>query len=660
MIPGRTYVGKLPGSNRKAFVRKRPTAAPPVLVAETVTAPPPPIFAIEVPSKMGMFSRSRRDGYYVSYGPGTHRAKYVCARVPDVVYTSAPPSGRTATSIRQTCASCGRFRSAKWEAAHPLLPGMAASSSICAKCQHDHTSSEDREPRTRRYKKKKHYCRSRHCTDMTDDSYCSLRDRRSPRRYRSDSRDYSKPRSSPRDNVRIVIANQPGERPKPRSRRSSSFDSVRLVRRTSVVEVPERVRSRSRMRSSSRAYYLDDGTAQYVEDLRRPRYRSRSRSLSRASYIEEMEPVPRHKRRSSSRVQFVDDLEDPVFVPKPRRITRRRAIYFDGPASFEASDNEARGRLRSDSPQHETKDHLTDDQLMENNSNPQYRRSSQAREPDSDDELVEEGPASQQRLLSGSPTTAGVSYVSGRAAAAEVRNARGEGAHARQFKAVVADDLYPDEDKTPRPAFRSLSASRMASYIRVPSGHKRTYSKSADSGYGDENGASRSDVEGSSPHPHPVGLYGAPARPQNKRRRTYRDDSTNDENNPVGSISYRHVPVRSRSDPHAQTDYLSEMLRSSHITPPSKQANMTSRWEPTHRPSSPSTSRSTSRSEGSVSPPHYFGDAAWDSTDQYSPVEDLYGNQIGGFTRAPAQDLYGNKISDYGDEDGEEQCDWMY
>lgn len=657
MIPGKTYVGKLPGSNRKAFVRKRPTA---VLVAETVTAPPPPVFATEVPAKMGMFSRSRRDGYYVSYGPSTPRAKYVCTRVPDVVYTSAPPSGRTATSIRQTCASCGRFRSAKWEAAHPLLPGMAASSSICAKCQHDHTSSEDREPRSRRYRKKKHYCRSRHCTDMTDDSYCSLRDRRSPRRYRSDSRDYSKPRSSPRDNVRIVIANQPGERPKPRSRRSSSFDSVRLVRRTSFVKVPERVRSRSRMRSSSRAYYLDDGTAQYVEDLRRPHYRSRSRSLSRASYFEDFEPAPRHKRRSSSRVQFVDDLEDPVLVPKPRRITRRRAIYFDGPASFEASDNEARGGPRSNSPQHEAEDHLNDDQLMENNCNSQYHSSSRTKEPNSDDELVEEGPASQQRLLSDSPTIAGVSYVSRHATAAEARHATGESAHARQSSDIAADDLYSDEDKTPRPAFHSLSASRTASYIRIPSGHKRTYSKSADSGYGDENGALRSDVDGSSPHPHPVGLYGAPARPQNKRRRTYRDDSTNDEHDPVGRISYRHDPARSISDPHAQTDYLSEMLKSSHITPPSKQANMASHWEPTRRPSSSSTSRSTSRSEGSVSHPHYFDDAAWDSTDQYSPVEDLYGNRIDGFTRAPAEDLYGNKLSDYGDGDAGGQYDWLY
>lgn len=611
-----------------------------------------------------MFSRARRDGYYVSYGPSTSRAKYVCTRVPDVVYSiPSPPSGRTATSVRQTCAACGRFRSARWEAAHPLSPGMAATSSICARCQHDHTSSEEREPRPRR-RRMNHHRHSRHCTDRTDESYCSLKDRRSPRRYRTDSRDYSRPKTSSRDNVRIVIANQPGERPKPRPRRSSSIEGIRVIRRTSVVEVPERVRPQSRMRSSSRAYYLDDGTAQYVEDLSRPRYRSQSRSLSQASYVEEFAPpISRHKHRSSSRVQFVDDLDEPVLVPRPRRISRRRAIYFDGPASLETPKSEERGRSRPRSSHHEAEGLTAGVQLTEETDTPHYRPLSQAKTPNSDNERVEEKPSPHRRL--GSESTNAVSAIYGRwhGPRDEARAADLEHGHSRQRSGFGTNDASSDQDKTPRPVFRSTSASQVAGNARTPSGHKRTYSRSADSGYKGRPFALRNNSTG----PSAEGLFDEPATPQNKRRRIYRDDSTNDDHRPVTPMSFHHVPP-SPPDPHSQSDYLSEMLKSSHITPPGEQIGRPSRWGYARGPPSPPQSRGTPESEDSAYCPPFYRDATvggtehWPVNDQYSPVEDLYGNKIASYGYAPAEDLYGNKIGDSGYVPAEGQYEeaWPY
>lgn len=621
MIPGKTYVGRLPGRTRKSFVRKRPSTVPPVLVLDQTVATPPPIYAVKAPAKMGIFSHARRDGYYVSYGPGTSRPRYVCTRQPDVIYTTAPPpAGRTATSIRQTCAACGRFRSARWEAAHPLLPGMAASSSICARCRHDYTSSEEREPRPR-YRRRHHDYHSRRCTDLTDESYCSLRDRRSPRRYRSDSRDYSRHRNSSRDNVRIVIANQTGERPKRRSLRSSSTEPVRVIRRTSVVEVPERVRSRSIARSSSRAYYLEDGTAQYAEDLVRDRHESRS--SSRYSYMEEL--APRRRCRSSSRVQFVDDLDDPVVAPRPKRIRRRRAVYFDGAGSFETLESEERGRSRSRSAPKGTDDSKAGVQLIEESIIPQLRSLAPARKPNGSGEPIEETRSSY---------------------------ADSDQDNHRESSSCAGYDVSSDQDRTPRPAFRSISASQAQVHSRKPSGHKRTYSKSADSGYQDRVYASRRGPASSASER----TSNEQTTPRNKKRRRYRDDSTGDEYRPMTPVSFRHVRAPSPPNHSIQSDYLSEMLESSHITPPSKNTGMpvTPRFKYAHGPPSPPESHNTSDRGSSVYRPPFYPDATAEGTEhepagyQYSTIKDLYGNEAASYTYEPAEDLYGNKISGNG------------
>lgn len=618
MIPGKTYIGKLPGHSRPAFVRKKISANP-------VCRRPPGASldfsetgsSLEPRKKMGFFSsRCREDGYYVSYGPTTYQRRYICTPESDAVYSTASRASRggVTTSTRQTCASCGRFRSAYWEDAHPLSPGRAATPSICRKCQRDKTSSDGSTSKYRRKRRHRHR-HSRRCTDTTDDSYCSLKDRRSPRRYRSDSRDYARPGASSRDNVRIVIANQPGERARRSSTRTSSEEAVRVMRRTSVVEVPERVRSRSRARSSSRAHYLDDGTAQYVEKLLRPRHRSRSRSLSGVSYVEEVVPSRSRSRRRSStgHVQFVDDFNDPVLVSKPpRRITRRRALYFDGAASFEPSGSEDRGRPRSRSPQQGSQNSKSGVETVEETVHP-YHHST---------EHVENTviPHPRHRSMS---ATGFRNHGSRQESTSDNEEVTGfVPLHHRQSTNAGQYPAESDSDITPRPAFRSLHTEHMTEPVhepvREPTAYKRPYSETSNLSYHQE-------------------------LPQFKRRRSsqYHDDYTEDDSTPVSyqyrddytPMSYRHVYAPSSPPPPAQvhTDYLAEMLQSSHITPPSQQSHLGPGWGPPSPPNS--RSPSGAQTSSTYRPPFYrdvtSGGTEWGPAPfEPSPTEDLYGNKI--------------------------------
>ena len=147
--------------------------------------------------------------------------------------------------------------------------------------------------------------------------------------------------------MRVVIANQSGDATIPRRdyTGSSSTDAVRVIRRTEVIDEPKRSRSRSRLRSS-RASYVEDG-ARYIDELVQPRSYSKSRSLSRSRYFDDELDGPEYRSslKSHGRVAFVDDFDDPVIVSRPRtRLSRRRAMIFDGAADTGSSEQEARCR----------------------------------------------------------------------------------------------------------------------------------------------------------------------------------------------------------------------------------------------------------------------------------------------------------------------------
>ena len=147
--------------------------------------------------------------------------------------------------------------------------------------------------------------------------------------------------------MRVVIANQSGDRTVPRHEytRSSSTDGVRVIRRTDIIDEPKRSRSRSKLRSS-RFSYVEDG-ARYIDDLTRPRCYSRPRSLSRSRYLDDEldDRVYHSSLRSPGRVAFVDDVDDPIVVSQPRsRLSRRRAMIFDGAGDTGSSEQKAYSR----------------------------------------------------------------------------------------------------------------------------------------------------------------------------------------------------------------------------------------------------------------------------------------------------------------------------
>lgn len=332
MIPGKTYVGVPPGHTRPAFVRKRPAVdigRPPLFLTAlaSVFGSSRRAYSVDRPRTMCDLFRPRHysDYYYgrlrpsYTYGQPSYNSRYTTSY--DVPYNTFPfdtRQGRVATTVQQTCTSCGKFRSPSWQSRHLLRAGEIPRASVCRACYENSTSSEERLPRRRR--RGRHYHQGRDYIDTLDDSYSSREERGSRGRYRSVSRAFARPRSLARrassDRINIVIANDTGGR---RSRslvrgpiRSSSEDEVRVTRR---VECDRSEQSRSGSRSSSRVLVdeFDDG------------YPPRRRSLSRArcvdtgsSYDDVLErPRYRSRPRSLSRARYVDDLDEPIFDAAP-------------------------------------------------------------------------------------------------------------------------------------------------------------------------------------------------------------------------------------------------------------------------------------------------------------------------------------------------------
>ena len=351
MVPGKTYVGILPGHTKPAFIRKRAldVGRSPGLLAQ-VFGSSRQAYSVIDPGQFKMFGRKYRDRYYYDRATDTYRP-LAATQYPTPTYTNG--TGRVVTSFQQTCASCGKFRSANWQARHPLVPGVTPIPSVCRKCHAKHTSSEEAYSSHNRRRRHHYHSHSpsrrysRRYTDSTEDYYSSREYDRPSRRDGACSREYVKPRSRSGGNVRVVIANQSGDRTVPRREytRSSSTDGVRVIRRTEIIDEPKRPRSRSRLRSS-RVSYIEDG-ARYIDELVRPRSYSRPRSLSRSRYLDDELDGPEYHPnfRSTGRVTFVDDVDDPVIVARPRtRLSRRRAMIFDGAADAGSSEQEAYGR----------------------------------------------------------------------------------------------------------------------------------------------------------------------------------------------------------------------------------------------------------------------------------------------------------------------------
>lgn len=576
MIPGKTYVGILPGHTRPAFVRKPLVDAgrPPLFLTQ-IFGSARRAFSVETTRKPSMFRRSRSDVYY----------DYATARYRPKVFVDTCP-GRTITSVQQTCASCGKYRSARWQARHPLIPGTSSRPGLCGKCRDKHTSSEEERPRHCR--RRRHHRRCDY-TESTDDSLnTSWEPKRVARRYRSQSRDYrrrSLARSPSRDNVRIIIANQAGDHVRPERHstrrreitRSSSMEPPRVVRRTEIVELPERSpRARSILRSSSPMEYVDSAT-QYIEDVELPRYRSRPRSLShvsyvelerprrrsrprsvsRVSYIEDLDyPRPRRRARSSSQVRFVDETDDLVSPSKLRSLKRRRAVYYDGPADNEES--EQQGYIRTPSNHRSSQSIANGDgraMLIEEPVMPHSQASQKAIEKDPHVKPIDEQSApchrassrSQEDLDQTPETVPNHNY--------------GQPSETRSYT------YESDHDVTPRPAFRHVRKARSPHAEEVSLDHgsyidfaaekscRRSCSPAFESGE-----SSRQRV-----------FTGPDTTYRGRRERVRESDESSgpddDDYHRPSAMTYRHVEVPETPTP--RSDFLLEMLQNASITPPS-------------------------------------------------------------------------------------------
>ena len=594
MIPGKTYVGILPGHTRPAFVRKRPVDAgrPPLLLTQ-IFGSSRRAYSVEAPQKPNMFCRPRSDVYY-DYATAKYRPK---------VYVDQSP-GRTFTSVQQTCASCGRFRSARWQSQHPLIPGKASTPGLCGRCRDKHTSSEEERPRRRR--RPHHHHRRRVYTESTDDTCNTSREsRRVARRQHSCSRDCrrrSPARSPSRENVRIIIANQAGDRIRParEATRSSSTEPIRVVRRTEIVDLPERPpRARSVLRSSSHTEYVDSAT-QYIEDLEpprylpkprtlsrisyieelgqhrhhskprsmshvsyveeRPRYRSRPRNVSRVSYVEDSDcPRSRRRARSSSQVRFVDETDEPVPPSKPRRLKRRRVVYFDGPADTEKSEQQAYSRTPSN---HGSSQGAANGDrgavLFEDINAPSSRVSEKRIHHDQGVESIEKRLIPHRR--SSSPSHEASNPTLATSSDHNSRQPSETGCYANQS----------DHEVTPRPAFRHAQVIQNPDDVEGPPSHRSSYS--------DFEGGRRDEMF----HPQALKsresvrqrMFTGPGTSYVGRRERLRESdkssASDDDDYPRPSpISYRHIEAPELPARHA--DLLVEMLQNAAITPPSAQ-----------------------------------------------------------------------------------------
>lgn len=602
MIPGKTYVGILPGHTRPAFVRKRPVdAGRPPLRLTHIFGSSRRAYSVDAPGKPSMFCRPRRNTNY-DYPTERYRPNFYVDQC----------HGRTVTSTQQTCASCGRFRSASWQSRNPLIPGTSSRPGLCGRCRDKHTSSEEERPRHRR----KCHHRRRDYTESTDDSYHTSREsRRAARRYRRDigsCRRRSPVRSPSRENVRIVIANQSGDRIRQNRTmtRSSSMEPLRIIRRTEVVDLPERpLRARSILRSSSRAEYVDSATQyvedwdpprylprpptlsrrSYIEDVEQPRYHSRSRGLSHASYVEELEkpsyrsrprnlsrvsyiedsdgPRSHRRARSSSQVRFVDETDEPVSISQRRGLRRRRVMYFDGPANTDGSEEQTYTRTPSvHRPSQGAANGDSGAVLAEESIAPHPRASPKAIELDRGVELIDEQfiPLRRSRSQSQGGADPALRKASDR--------------YYRQPSETRSYGYESDHDATPRPAFRHTQVIQSPDAVEEPTHH---------SSYTDFEGARSYRKPYStaleSREPSRQRTFTGSETPYGERRERVResDESSgpDDDDYPrTTPMSYRHVEA---PDPPAScSDFLVEMLQNASITPPSAQY---SRGRPSQR-----------------------------------------------------------------------------
>ncbi|MCJ1449842.1 serine arginine-rich splicing factor [Mycoblastus sanguinarius] len=607
MKPGETWVEVLPSGN-KQFVRKRRERSDRQSVSLIdVFGSFRKAFSGESSRKMGWFCPSHRRPAYV-YELTTKTSPEADSKSK---YPHDTRQGRVATTVQQTCSSCGKFRSPNWQARNPLMKGEPPRSSICKRCRNMRTSSEEYEPKARRRRRKNHQ-RERY-TESTED-YSSQESRGAPRRYRSDSRETKKRRlrrPSSRDNIRIVIANECGaqERRKREPTRSSSEAGIRFIHRTEYIDseershpcsrqssfsscqfidLPKRLRSHSELRSSSHLH-VDEmerprfrsrprslSRSQYLDELDEPRYRSRRRSSSHAHFVDDLdEPRYRSGRRSTSHAHFVDELDEPRFTSRPRSLRSRRPIYFDGSPETDAANDTDTPVCTSfpKRPAWRAIENGSDTKLIEEVVIPHHRPGSSAErlaqraiEDDNDAELVEEfvmphhHPSSESLIAEvGAPYVTEHEYFD---------SSPGPKPGQTYYQPVSERPLMyePRSDETLRPP-RSAHQVEVSDDAEEPTNYHSTYKEAEDM----KSDTVPSALRAESKEPNLERIDPEPKIPQRERRRRFRDtdliSNSSDDDPPIPiPFNYRYVYKSSPSNHYSSN--LADTPPTSEDTPP--------------------------------------------------------------------------------------------
>ncbi|KAL8921255.1 MAG: hypothetical protein Q9172_004135 [Xanthocarpia lactea] len=301
MQSGRVYVGRLPNHSGPVFVRKR---------RKSFANP------FGVPSVTSIYGQQHYAPDYqctttAVYQPPPPPLPYMIPAPPAQVVQAPPPADATTTTVTTTvepqpppasskhsCASCGKFRSARYHYRHPLAPGENPRPTLCRKCIKQHTSSEDFDDMERAYWKRRQSegRRAKQHRSYSSDGWTSSssqEERRRHHRYRSSegSRRHRRPnQSSSGASTKIYIIRRPEERPEERRRQpTSSSENVRIIRH--VRKADSRPRPILRTRHRYGPYDGHYSHEEYREDVQvddddyfEPRGRSRSRTFGRQSH----------------------------------------------------------------------------------------------------------------------------------------------------------------------------------------------------------------------------------------------------------------------------------------------------------------------------------------------------------------------------------------
>ena len=349
MIPGKTYITKLPGDNRPSFVRRRSGQSLHDTLDRLFSYPRPLISNKMMSWSYKNFVNRDLEYHYLPRGRRRVlvRTDYDDAPLPDYIAPHGVRRGRLATNVAQTCAACGKFRSPSWSSRHGLNPGEVVKPGLCKKCRDKSTSSEESDF-TRKKRKKHRHCGHR-CSSSEED--CSKNHRHHRRYHDHDHRRY---RSPSRESVNIIVNNDPVAQsihPIVSEPSSSSSEEIEIVRKT----LPH-----SRARHSV-----------IVEEhqQRKPRRKSsyssvrvvRSPSPRRPHVVHGYGSWPRHRRRrSTSHVSFAD--EEEIIASRPRHHSRGARVYYDGANSGQSEMNSPPS---VEIPGHESESTQSDPKLIE-------------------------------------------------------------------------------------------------------------------------------------------------------------------------------------------------------------------------------------------------------------------------------------------------------